>query len=112
MRAELLAARAKLAACGVPAGDIVGLRSPQLEGSPVIRQVLAANGFLYDSSIVERVGGGGPAGEPSLSQGMARRTWPYTLHAGVPQNCSAAGPAQRCNPVERHPGLWELPGQR
>ncbi len=44
-------------------------------------QVLAANGFLYDASLIEN-----PEGE-SISKGLAARLWPYSLQDGIPQNC-------------------------
>lgn len=123
---QILGARTKIAACGIPQSDIVGFRQPFLESNPTVRQVsrvwvaalelmallsgwymqmvrplehpltfaaacrppsyraaqvLKSNGFLYDSTILE---------EPtnSISNGMAARTWPYTLQDGVPQNCA------------------------
>lgn len=44
-------------------------------------QVLAANGFLYDASLIEK-----PEGE-SMSKGLGARVWPYSLQDGIPQNC-------------------------
>ncbi|KAI7841427.1 hypothetical protein COHA_004822 [Chlorella ohadii] len=99
---QILGARTKIAACGIPQSDIVGFRQPFLESNPTVRQVLKSNGFLYDSTILE---------EPtnSISNGMAARTWPYTLQDGVPQNCAWYGNTQNCTTSERYPGMWEVP---
>ena len=42
-----------LVGCGVPRADVKGFRAPYLVHNPEQRQVLAANSFLYDSSISE-----------------------------------------------------------
>jgi hypothetical protein len=77
---QVLGARTKIAACGIPQSDIVGFRQPFLETNPLVRQVLKDNGFLYDGTILEEA-------TNSISNGMGARTWPYTLQDGVPQNC-------------------------
>lgn len=46
-----------------------------------VLQVLAANGFLYDASLIEN-----PEGE-SISKGLGARLWPYSMQDGIPQNC-------------------------
>ncbi|KAI7844071.1 hypothetical protein COHA_002215 [Chlorella ohadii] len=99
---EVLGSRAKIAACGIPAADIVGFRQPFLEAQPTVRQVLASNGFQYDSTLLEEA-------MHSISGGMAARTWPYTLQDGIPQNCDWYAPAQNCSAAERYPGMWEVP---
>ncbi|PRW05840.1 hypothetical protein C2E21_9462 [Chlorella sorokiniana] len=99
---QVLGARTKIAACGIPLTDIVGFRQPFLESNPTVRQVVKSNGFLYDSTILE---------EPtnSISNGMGARTWPYTLQDGVPQNCAWYGTTQNCTTSERYAGMWEVP---
>jgi len=46
----------------------------------LLPQVLASNGFQYDSTLLEEA-------MHSIPGGMAARTWPYTLQDGIPQNC-------------------------
>ena len=53
--AEVAGARAALAACGVPATDIVGMRAPGLESKPEVRQALSEAAFLYDRCVMRRV---------------------------------------------------------
>ena len=48
MRQEIVGARGKLAACGIPARDIVGFRAPYLDTNRYVRDTLAEGGFLYD----------------------------------------------------------------
>ncbi|KAL4424966.1 hypothetical protein ABPG77_002851 [Micractinium sp. CCAP 211/92] len=108
VESEIVDGRAQLAACGVPASDIVGFRAPYLEIDLPVREVLAANGFLYDSSLVEDTLGG------SASRGFANRLWPFDMGGGIPMNCTTEdGPyskhRQACDPGEAHPGLWEVP---
>lgn len=56
-------------------------RAPFLLHSPDTRATLAANGFLYDSSISDNM--------PSeVSPSVGERTWPYTMDDGIPQACS------------------------
>lgn len=108
VESELLEARAQLAACGVPEGDIVGARMPFLDEDATVRQVLAENGFLYDSSLVEDTLGS------SVSQGFANRLWPFDMAAGIPINCSYwegkyGTHRQECQAGEAYPGLWQVP---
>ncbi|PSC74020.1 polysaccharide deacetylase [Micractinium conductrix] len=98
----VVGARAKLAACGIPAKSIAGFRQPYLSSNPTVRQVLLENGFLYDSTILETP-------QTSLSSGQGARVWPYTMQDGVPQNCAWFAPAQNCTTTERYPGLFEVP---
>ena len=65
--------RAALVACGVPAADVVGFRSPYLVHNPAVRETLFKADFLYDSSIVE-VAHPTSASSPDFG----RRVWPYT----------------------------------
>lgn len=46
--AEVTGGRARLAACGIPATDVVGLRAPGLESKPEVRQVASEARFVYD----------------------------------------------------------------
>jgi peptidoglycan/xylan/chitin deacetylase (PgdA/CDA1 family) len=87
--------------CSVPAADVVGFRSPFLVHNPSYRQVLESNGFLYDSSINEHW----PM--PSSPTG-ATRLYPYTMDAGIPQDCSWIS-GNVCTPTETYKGLWEVP---
>lgn len=79
---ELLGARDAIAACGIPADQVVGARMPYLEATPAMRQVLSDAGFAYDSTVIEPQSG-------SLSQGASGRVWPYSLANGFPAgiNC-------------------------
>ncbi|KAL4457862.1 hypothetical protein ABPG75_012727 [Micractinium tetrahymenae] len=108
VESEIVGGRAQLAECGVPAEDIVGFRAPYLHIDAPVRQVLAAHGFLYDSSLVEDTLGS------SASQGFADRLWPFDMAAGIPINCTTEdGPygsrRQACEADESYPGLWEVP---
>ena len=81
LESEILDARRQLAACGIPEGDIVGMRAPFLESDPALRGALHRHGFLYDSSLLED-------GEASVSRGGSERLWPWDLQYGIPINCS------------------------
>ncbi|PRW33708.1 polysaccharide deacetylase [Chlorella sorokiniana] len=101
---EVAGGRASLATkCGIPVADIQGFRQPFLQASATVREVLAANGFLYDASLLEK-----PEGE-SLSRGLAARLWPYSLQDGIAQNCEEWAPFQTCDQRERYHGLFEVP---
>lgn len=85
---------------GIPKDQVVGFRAPYLMFSPDQRDILAANGFVWDSSISEQY--------PSVtSPSAAERLWPYTMDYGLPQDCSVS--TGSCSVDERHPGLWEFP---
>ncbi|KAL4424144.1 hypothetical protein ABPG75_001445 [Micractinium tetrahymenae] len=85
---------------GIPRELVVGFRAPYLMFSPDQRDILAANGFVWDSSISEQY--------PSVtSPSAAQRLWPYTMDYGLPQDCSIS--TGTCSVEERHPGLWEFP---
>jgi peptidoglycan/xylan/chitin deacetylase (PgdA/CDA1 family) len=45
---EILGARERIAACGIPESAIQGLRAPFLEIKGDVWEILADNGFLYD----------------------------------------------------------------
>ena len=62
---------------------MVGFRAPYLVHNPPVRKVLADNGLLYDSSILEYW--------PSpTSPNATQRLFPYTMDAGIPQVRSCA----------------------
>lgn len=48
LEAEIVGARASLAACGIPRAAVVGMRTPFLHSKPEVRDVLRESGFLYD----------------------------------------------------------------
>lgn len=56
MRREVFGARDALAACGIPAADVVGFRAPYLETNRYVRDTLAEEeaAFLYDRCARER----------------------------------------------------------
>jgi hypothetical protein len=98
---EILGARDWLVNnCSLPAADVAGFRSPYLINNPAIRAVLSQNGFLYDSAINEHW-------PMPTSPSAGARLWPYTMDAGIPQDCSWT--SNICTPEERYPGLWEVP---
>jgi len=100
---EVLGARSKLAECGIPESDIVGLRCPYLETKPEVREVLAENGFLYDSTLIEEVTGN------SISNGFSERAWPWDMEQGIPINCGWYKSIQSCDDDESHPNVWQVP---
>ncbi|PSC74458.1 chitin deacetylase-like isoform e [Micractinium conductrix] len=85
---------------GIPADKIQGFRAPFLVFSPEQRDILAENGFGWDSSISEQY-------PSTISPSAAERVWPYTMDYGIPQNCAVS--TGNCSTSERHPGLWEFP---
>ncbi|KAL4459141.1 hypothetical protein ABPG75_014006 [Micractinium tetrahymenae] len=99
---EVMNAYNDLANCGVPKSAIKGFRQPFLSSNPTVRQVLYANGFLYDSTVLE-------CPDCGTSDGMSDRVWPYTLQDGVAQNCAWFAPSQSCSSDESYPGMWEVP---
>lgn len=111
---QVLGARTKIAACGIPQSDIVGFRQPFLETNPLVRQVRGSCQAGYFTPPKPAVLAAHPASQlalfpcpsqvlkdngflydgtileeatNSISNGMGARTWPYTLQDGVPQNC-------------------------
>ncbi|EFN56795.1 hypothetical protein CHLNCDRAFT_57507 [Chlorella variabilis] len=66
---------------------------------------LSKEGYLYDTSLVERYYPNSPT-SPSVSQVL----WPYTMDAGIPQECNFLGEeVGKCAPGENYHGLWEVP---
>ena len=76
---ELLGARTKIAACGIPAADVVGFRQPYLESNPTVRQAREAG-----RAVVALVRGQG------LVEGPPRH--PATPVQGAPSRHSCAPP--------------------
>lgn len=103
IRSEVVGGRAAVAACGIPARDIVGWRTPYLQSKPEVRSVLHNNGFLYDSSLVEDGAGS------SVSRGPGARIWPWAMGHGIPIKCATYKAFQRCSPGESYPGLFQVP---
>ncbi|KAI7844630.1 hypothetical protein COHA_001720 [Chlorella ohadii] len=89
--------------CGIPRDDIVGFRAPYLDTDENVRKVLAANKFLYDSTLIEEISGS------SLSRGMGRRVWPFDLAHGAKTNCRYFGSFQGCSTKEHWPGMFNVP---
>jgi hypothetical protein len=102
VEAEIVGARTWLInTCGIPADDVVGFRAPYLVYNPPYFQTLSTNGFLYDSSINEHW----PM--PTSPSGSSR-LWPYTMDAGIPQDCAWIT-GDSCTTGEAFKGLWEVP---
>ncbi|EFN57642.1 hypothetical protein CHLNCDRAFT_142762 [Chlorella variabilis] len=89
--------------CGIPLEDMVGFRAPLLVHNPAVRANLAAEGMLYDSSIIEFY-----APDSTTSPNASTRLWPYTMDQGIPQDCTYFQ-GNNCTQEERYPGLWEFP---
>lgn len=90
--------------CGIPSDAMQGFRSPFLVNNEPQRELLAKNGFLYDSSINEFVGE-----DSHFTKSFGQRLWPYTMDSGIPQNCNWTYPDGQCSKEERYPGMWEVP---
>lgn len=103
IRSEVVGNRQQLAGCGIAEGSIQGFRAPFLNANPQVRQVLAGNQFLYDSSLIEDGTG------KSLSKGMASRLWPWDMMYGIPVNCALNSAVQTCDLGENYAGLFEVP---
>ncbi|EFN50572.1 hypothetical protein CHLNCDRAFT_136266, partial [Chlorella variabilis] len=104
MKAEVEGIREYLVEeCKVPADKLKGFRAPYLVHNEQFRSVLQEAGFQYDSSIME-------PSNTETSPSWAQRTFPYTMDAGVPQDCGWPGNTEMsCSTDERHAGLWEVP---
>lgn len=98
-RAELSACMAAFTAAGLPTGAVRGFRAPFLEYNAATFAALAAEGYLYDTSLEEGV-------QPD--QDGRNFLWPYTLDGGSPGN-AVRHPEGSARRVAAHPGLWELP---
>ncbi|PRW32547.1 polysaccharide deacetylase isoform A [Chlorella sorokiniana] len=100
---EISEGRRSLAACGIPAADLVGFRGPLLETDVNTRKALSTLGFLYDSTLLEETSGN------SVSRSLSQRVYPFSMDNGVPLNCRWFGGIQTCSTSERWPGLYEIP---
>lgn len=100
---EISNGRRSLAACGIPASDIVGFRGPLLETDANTRKALSKLGFLYDSTLLEETSGN------SVSRSPSQRVYPFSMDNGVPLNCKWYGGIQSCSTSERWAGLFEVP---
>lgn len=91
---ETVGARAELAECGIPEGDILGFRAPYLETDIALRKMLFKNGFLYERcghvgcavvwcGVVWYGGGGGPARAMSCRLGRDGTGRHARLHLAV-----------------------------
>ncbi len=98
-REEIATCRAALVAAGIPADAMIGFRTPFLEYNAATFAAVAAEGFVYDTTLEE----GNQAGHDGTNF-----LWPYTLDAGSPGNAAAVA-AERKERVGNHPGLWEIP---
>lgn len=78
--------------CGLPAGAVVGYRSPYRITNPRLRATIQSLGFLYDSTLTFQY------------SNMSTRTWPFTEDHGLPDpSCP------NCMPGERYSGVWQVP---
>lgn len=84
------------------ARDVKGFRAPYLATNNLMFTVLAQQGFLYDSSVMES-----PFYSP-VSTGIGGFVWPYTFDYGRAQQCSSWASDNNC-PTSPIPGLWEVP---
>ncbi|PRW60034.1 hypothetical protein C2E21_1569 [Chlorella sorokiniana] len=91
--------------CGLPLKDMVGFRAQEYYNNPAIRQTLSKAGWLYDATIPESWYPNSPT-SPAANEIL----WPYTMDAGIPQDCGYLGPTiGKCSAGERYAGLWEVP---
>jgi hypothetical protein len=73
----------------IPKSEINGFRAPLMEPSADIHyKIIATNKFIYDSSLI-------------LNE--EKIIWPFTLDYSINSSLSNNGP------INRYPGLWELP---
>ena len=98
-REEIAACVAAFDAAGLPGRAVRGFRTPFLEYNAATFVALAAEGYLYDTTLEEGV-------QPD--QDGRNFLWPYTLDAGSPGN-AARQAEDSPRRVAAHPGLWELP---
>ncbi|KAL4514952.1 hypothetical protein Ndes2437A_g07022 [Nannochloris sp. 'desiccata'] len=78
--------------CGLPEGSVKGYRAPYRNSNPRVREMLAGEGFTYDSTT------GFEFAE------MYERPFPFTMNNGVPDpSCKT------CAPTEAYSSIWEVP---
>lgn len=86
------------ALAGIPLNAIKGFRAPFLSYTSETFNLLAAAGFLYDSSTAAII----PVSDPGTDA-----YWPYTLDYGLANGCLMAEGI--CKGQPQIPGLWEVP---
>ncbi len=84
---------------GIPSKQITGFRAPFLATNETMWRALDKVGFLYDSSVPEKI-----ATPIVVSEGPDKYVWPHTLDNGAGLSCFA----NLC-PEEPVNGLWEIP---
>jgi hypothetical protein len=84
---------------GASMDEIPGFRTPYLEYNDNLLASVAAHGFRYDCSIEE-------GWQPDHDAGSFN--WPYTLDGGSPGHDVLVEWGSK-EPINPHPGLWELP---
>jgi hypothetical protein len=89
---QILSMRSRLNKyAGIPKSNINGFRAPILEPAADMHyKIIAANKFLYDSSLIMNTEG---------------FLWPFTFDYRI------FSPISNNGPINRYPGLWELPIQ-
>lgn len=91
--------------CDIPTSDMIGYRNPYLVHNPDTRKTQAANGMLYDSTMISVF-----QNDSEIEVGPGMRTWPFSMDHGIPLNCNWNSPDAQCNgTTERYPGMWEVP---
>lgn len=91
--------------CKIPLREMVGFRAPNYYNNPPIRKALSENGYLYDATLIERWYTNNPT-----SPSEDKMLWPYTMDAGIPQECNFMGDdVGSCKAGENYSGLWEVP---
>lgn len=85
---------------GIALSDIKGFRNPFLEYTDNSINAVYEGGYLYDCSIEEGY---------QIGKKPGNMYWPYTLDTGSPGSRVAAGWIDSREPIQKYPGLWELP---
>jgi peptidoglycan/xylan/chitin deacetylase (PgdA/CDA1 family) len=96
---EMQVCQASLVACGIPAGEITGFRTPFLEYNDHMFTAARKMGFVYDTSIEE--------GYQNWHDGT-NFLWPYTMEEGSPGNAWTKTPGA-IDRAKSHPGFWQIP---
>jgi hypothetical protein len=87
------------AGIGASMGDLAGFRTPFLEYNEATLDSVESHGFRYDCSIEE-------GWQPE--HGPGEFNYPYTLDGGSPGHEVLVEWGSK-EPIEPHPGLWEMP---
>lgn len=83
---------------GIPFSALKGFRAPFLNITVDTLEILADQGFTYDSSFVSA---------SPLESDDTDAFWPYTLDNGLANNCLTVEGA--CQGQPQLPGFWEIP---